>query len=57
MRDELRSYHPLGVMRLWTGRSPEQLQDVTAKRVSEIELEIARIEATLEFVAVLRKTL
>jgi hypothetical protein len=57
LRGELRSYHPLGVMRLWTGRSSEQLLDVTAKRVSEIEREIARIEATIEFVAVLKKAL
>jgi hypothetical protein len=45
-------------MRLWTGRSSSgQLRDVTAERVGEIEREIARIEATIEFVAVLKKAL
>ena len=57
LHDELRSYEPLGVMRLWTGRSPDRLREVTAERVDEIQREIARIEATVKFATVLAKSL
>jgi hypothetical protein len=57
LRDELQSYQPLGVRRLWAGRSTDHLVDVTAKRVGEIEREIARAEATSELVASLKEAL
>ena len=55
LRDQLRLYQPVGVMRLWTGRSPDHLREVTAERVDEIHREIARIEAIIKFAAVLAK--
>jgi hypothetical protein len=57
LRDELQSYHPSGVMRLWSGRSTDHLVDVTAKRVGEIEREIARAEAIRKLIGVLREAL
>jgi hypothetical protein len=57
LRDQLRIYEPLGVMRLWTGRSPDHLREVTAEHVDEIQREIARIEATIKFATVLAKSL
>jgi hypothetical protein len=54
---ELASYHPLGVMRLWTGRSADHLNDVTAERVEQIGREIARIEATIQFTRKLQQEL
>jgi hypothetical protein len=55
--EELHSYPPTGVMRLWTGRSPDALRDITDERVSAIKREHARIEATVEFVKVVGKVL
>jgi hypothetical protein len=46
---ELASYHPIGFMRLWTGRSPDHLSEITAERVEQIGREIARIDATIQF--------
>jgi hypothetical protein len=54
---ELASYQPIGVMRLWTGRSADRLREVTAERVEEIKREIARIEATIQFSRKLQKVL
>jgi len=51
---ELRSYHPRGTTRLWAGPSIDHLREVTEDRVAEIEREIARIAAAVEFVTVLR---
>lgn len=53
LRNELRLYLPLGPMRLWMGRSTDHLEEVTSKRVSEIEHEIARLEGLIQFAAVL----
>jgi hypothetical protein len=53
---ELHSYRS-GITRLWTGRTVDGLREVTAERVSQIEQEIARIEATIEFVSTLGKVL
>ena len=47
--NELASYHPIGVMRLWTGRSADHLRDITAERVDQIGREIARIDAAIQF--------
>jgi hypothetical protein len=57
LMEELRSYPPTGVMRLWTGRSPEAARDITEERVSAIKREHARIEATVEFVTAVGKVL
>jgi hypothetical protein len=57
LRDELRSYPPLGVMRVWTGRSVEHLRDITDERIAAIERELVGIEATIELVATLDQAL
>lgn len=57
LRQELFSYEPRGVMRLWEGRAVDNVRDVTAERVVEIERQIARIEGTVEFVRALQKAL
>ena len=45
---ELSLYEPMGVMRLWRGRSQDHLQDITDERVSAIHRELARLDATIE---------
>lgn len=57
LREELFSYEPRGVMRVWTGRTLDEVREVTAERVAEIEQQIARIEATIEFTHALQKAL
>ena len=47
---ELSLYEPMGVMRLWRGRSRDHLQDITDERVSAIHREIAQLDATIELV-------
>ena len=54
---ELRSYHPIGVMRLWRGRSADSLREVTAERVAALERELAGLEATIEFAAAIANLL
>ena len=45
---ELSLYEPMGVMRLWRGRSQDHLQDITDERVGAIHRELARLDATIE---------
>ena len=54
---ELRSYRPIGVMRLWRGRSVESLREITDERIGAIERELAGIEATIELATTLAKVL
>ena len=57
LRNELRSYPPLGPMRVWVGPSDEDLQEITNDSIAKIKREIANIEATIEFVMELQKAL
>jgi hypothetical protein len=57
LRQQLFSYEPRGVMRVWEGRALDGAREVTAQRVAEIEQQIARIEATIEFAHALQKAL
>jgi hypothetical protein len=57
LRDELQSYPTLGIIRVWKGRSVDHLLDVTDERIATIKHEIARIEATIEFVIALENAL
>ena len=54
---ELQSYEPVGVMHLWRGRSAEHLHDITGERVDALRRELARIDATIEFVSALSQVL
>ena len=51
--------HPAqhGPIREWTGRSADSLHETTEERVEQIERELSRIEATIEFVTALQKAL
>jgi len=55
--DQLRSHPPHGPMRVWTGRSADTLHEITDERVAQIERDLGRIEATIEFVTALQKAL
>jgi hypothetical protein len=57
LREELLSYEPRGVMRLWAGRAIDNAHDVTAERVADLERQIARLEGTIEFVRAVQQTL
>jgi len=52
---ELLSYEPRGVMRLWAGRAIDNARDVTADRIADLERQIAQIEATIEFARAMQK--
>lgn len=54
---ELQSYEPVGVMHLWRGRSADHLHDITGERVDALRRELARIDATIAFVAALSRVL
>jgi len=54
---ELQSYEPVGVMRIWRGRSLAHPHDVTDERVDELRREIAGIDATIDFVTALSQVL
>jgi hypothetical protein len=55
LRQELLSYEPRGVMRLWAGRAIDNARDVTADRIADLERQIAQIEATIEFALAMQK--
>jgi hypothetical protein len=55
--EELRSYEPLGAMRLWKGRSKERLHEITEERVDAIQRELARVDAAIELAAAIGKVL
>lgn len=55
LRQELLSYEPFGVMRLWAGRAIDNARDVTAERIADLERQIAQIEATIEFARAMQK--
>jgi hypothetical protein len=55
LRQELLSYEPLGVMRLWAGRAIANARDVTAERIADLERQIAQIEATIEFARAMQR--
>lgn len=57
LRHELHSYPPTGAMRLWTGRSQDELRDITEERVAAIKREHARIQATIDFATAVAKAL
>lgn len=54
---ELQSYEPLGVMRLWRGRSTDHLSEVTDERIDALQRQLAILDATIEFAATIGRTL
>jgi hypothetical protein len=57
LRQELLSYEPRGVMRLWAGRAIDNARDVTAERIADLERQIARVGAMIEFARAVQKML
>jgi hypothetical protein len=57
LADELQSYEPLGVMRLWQGRSVDHLHEVTNERVDALRRELAMIDAMIEFASAIGRAL
>jgi hypothetical protein len=55
--EQLQSYEPFGVVRLWQGRSTDSLSEVTDELVDTLRRALAMIDATIEFAAAIGNAL